>query len=161
VNERIRQQARCNVACLAGATPPEIDRRLRELQEEWDIERVLEMNASIAILSSVALGATVNRRWFALSAVVAGFLLQHAIQGWCPPVPVLRRFGFRTSYEIDEERYALKALRGDFANLDRPTVAEAEIHALERFEDEGGHAFEEPPVAHRDAVDRLMDAVRS
>ncbi len=30
------------------------------------------------------------------------------------PVPVLRRLGFRTTYEIDRERYALKALRGDF-----------------------------------------------
>jgi hypothetical protein len=38
----------------------------------------------------------------------------HAVQGWCPPVPVLRRLGFRTASEIDHERYALKALRGDF-----------------------------------------------
>jgi hypothetical protein len=29
-------------------------------------------------------------------------------------VPVLRRLGFRTASEIDHERYALKALRGDF-----------------------------------------------
>lgn len=31
---------------------------------------------------------------------------------------VLRRLGFRTSTEIDRERYALKALRGDFRRLD-------------------------------------------
>jgi len=49
-----------------------------------------------------------------LPALVTGFLFQHAVQGWCPPVPVLRRLGFRTSYEIEEERQALKALRGDF-----------------------------------------------
>jgi hypothetical protein len=42
------------------------------------------------------------------------FLFQHAIQGWCPPVPVLRRLGFRTANEIEQERTALKALRGDF-----------------------------------------------
>jgi hypothetical protein len=29
-------------------------------------------------------------------------------------VPILRRFGFRTADEINTERYALKALRGDF-----------------------------------------------
>ena len=46
--------------------------------------------------------------------MVGGFLLQHAVQGWCPPVPVFRRLGVRTQTEIDEERYALKALRGDF-----------------------------------------------
>ncbi|HET9942578.1 MAG TPA: hypothetical protein VFR05_04515, partial [Terriglobia bacterium] len=41
-------------------------------------------------------------------------LLQHAVQGWCPPVPLFRRLGIRTQREIDEERYALKAMRGDF-----------------------------------------------
>ena len=49
--------------------------------------------------------------------VVGGFLLQHAVQGWCPPLPVFRRYGVRTQTEIDDERYALKALRGDFRGL--------------------------------------------
>jgi hypothetical protein len=49
--------------------------------------------------------------------VVGSFLLQHAVQGWCPPLPVFRRWGVRTQPEIDYERYALKALRGDFRNL--------------------------------------------
>jgi hypothetical protein len=59
----------------------------------------------------------VDRKFLYLPAVVAGFLLQHAVQGWCPPVPLFRRMGFRTQSEIDHERYALKALRGDFRNL--------------------------------------------
>jgi len=63
------------------------------------------------------LGATVDRRFFALPAVVAGFLLQHALQGWCPPLPVFRRLGFRTQAEMERERYALKALRGDFEKV--------------------------------------------
>ncbi len=37
-----------------------------------------------------------------------------AVQEWCPPVPVFRRLGVRTCQEIDEEKYALKILRGDF-----------------------------------------------
>ena len=49
--------------------------------------------------------------------IVTAFLFQHAIQGWCPPLPILRRLGFRTAREIDTERTALKALRGDFANV--------------------------------------------
>ena len=49
---------------------------------------------------------------------MTGFLLQHALQGWCPPVPVFRRLGVRTTAEIDRERYALKALRGDFGRYD-------------------------------------------
>jgi hypothetical protein len=31
---------------------------------------------------------------------------------------LLRRFGLRTQREIDRERYALKAVRGDFAALE-------------------------------------------
>ena len=49
-----------------------------------------------------------------LPALVTAFLFQHAIQGWCPPLPILRRMGYRTMREIDIERTALKALRGDF-----------------------------------------------
>ncbi len=55
-----------------------------------------------------------GRKWLWLSAGVAGFLLQHALQGWCPPVSVFRRLGVRTRSEIDREKYGLKALRGDF-----------------------------------------------
>jgi hypothetical protein len=50
--------------------------------------------------------------------MVLAFLFQHALQGWCPPVPILRRLAFRTASEIEHERYALKALRGDFSRLD-------------------------------------------
>lgn len=100
--------------------PEEIDRRLDELAHEWDIERTLEANAATLALSGTLLGAFVDRRFLVLPAVVTGFLLQHAIQGWCPPVSVFRRLGVRTSAEIDRERYALKALRGDFGRLNAP-----------------------------------------
>ena len=87
--------------------------RLAELDREWDIERILEANAS-TLAFGVLLGSTVDRRWLALPALVTAFLFQHAVQGWCPPLPVLRRMGFRTADEINQERFALKALRGDF-----------------------------------------------
>lgn len=87
------------------------------MDEEWDIERAIECNASALAFTGVVLGATSDRRWLILPAMVTSFLFQHAVQGWCPPVPVLRRMGFRTAHEIEEERQALKALRGDFAGL--------------------------------------------
>ena len=117
INEQIRHQTERNIARYAAAGKEAINRRLAELDREWDIERTLEANAATAVLVGVTLGATVDRRFFFLPAVVAGFLLQHAVQGWCPPVPIFRRLGFRTASEIDSERYALKALRGDFRNL--------------------------------------------
>lgn len=122
VNQRIRQQTEANLAYFA-VRPEGIDSRLEELDEEWDIERVLEANASALAFTGVVLGAR-DRRYLALSALVTAFLFQHALQGWCPPVPALRRLGVRTAAEIAEERYALKALRGDFQDLpdDRPTL---------------------------------------
>lgn len=94
--------------------PGEIEERLRELKREWDVERTLEANASALAFAGIVLAALVDRRWLALPAAVTGFLFQHATQGWCPPLPVIRRLGFRTATEIAQEFYALKAIRGDF-----------------------------------------------
>ncbi|HNR12113.1 MAG TPA: hypothetical protein PLG17_01175 [Thermodesulfobacteriota bacterium] len=114
LNQQIRQRTRANIQCFAAGGPEAIDRRLAELDAEWDIERTLEANASTLMLIGISLGALVNKKWLFLPAVVASFLFQHALQGWCPPVPVFRRMGIRTAYEIEQERYALKAIRGDF-----------------------------------------------
>jgi hypothetical protein len=119
VNARFQRQLETSVRHFAE-NPAGIDRRLRELDAEWDIERAIEANASALAFTGVALGGTVDKRWLVLSALVTGFLFQHAVQGWCPPVPILRRLGFRTAYEIDEERQALKAVRGDFAPVATP-----------------------------------------
>lgn len=113
INRRIRAQTQRRVEHLALHREL-IPLRLRELEQEWDIERAIEANASALAFAGVALGVTRSRVWLAVPALVAGFLFQHAVQGWCPPIPVLRRLGFRTVYEIEEERQALKALRGDF-----------------------------------------------
>lgn len=116
VNLRIRQRTERSVQFYSKHRN-RIGKRLRELDREWDIERAIEANAAALGFVGTALGVTRDRRWLALPALVTGFLFQHAVQGWCPPVPILRRLGFRTSYEIEEERQALKALRGDFENV--------------------------------------------
>jgi hypothetical protein len=51
------------------------------------------------------------------------FFAQHALQGWCPPLPILRRHGVRAAREIERERYAIKALRGDFDSIPAPQAA--------------------------------------
>lgn len=114
VNERIHRKSEHNVTRVASQGVDGIEDRLAALDKEWDIERTLEANAATLSLVGCALGASVDRRFFAVPAVVAGFLLQHAVQGWCPPLAIFRRLGVRTAAEINQERYALKALRGDF-----------------------------------------------
>jgi hypothetical protein len=114
MNEKIRRATEENIARYGFAGDGTINHRLIELDREWDVERLLEANAATACLVGLTLGVTVNRKWFLFPAAVAGFLLQHTLQGWCPPLAVFRRIGIRTAAEIDHERYALKAIRGDF-----------------------------------------------
>ncbi len=114
-----RIEARTRAAIThAGTNPREIGQRLRELDREWDVERALAANAATLVLVGMGLGLAVDRRFLALPAAVAAFLMQHALQGWCPSLPLLRRMGFRTAREINEERVALKVLRGDFAGFE-------------------------------------------
>ena len=138
VNAMIREQIRESVAIHANLGPRAIQLRLEELDREWDIERLLETNAATIALIGLGLGTLVDRRFLLLPAAVAGFLLQHAVQGWCPPVPLFRSLGVRTAGEIDEERYALKALRGDFnAGSDPPGSDLAGEDIAERVRSDG------------------------
>ncbi|RAI46182.1 YgaP family membrane protein [Rhodoplanes roseus] len=116
VNLRIEAQIAESVRQHAEH-PEAIDHHLQELNREWDIERTLEANASALGFIGVMLGAFASPWWLLLPAIVTAFLFQHAIQGWCPPVPILRRLGFRTEREIDIERNALKVLRGDYGAI--------------------------------------------
>jgi hypothetical protein len=117
LNEAIRARTDAEVVRLESASAEEIAERLRELGEEWDVERLLQVNASTLVIVGVLLGAKMDRRFLLLPAAVFTFFAQHALQGWCPPIPIFRRLGVRTHREIARERYALKALRGDFDNL--------------------------------------------
>lgn len=117
VNERIARKTKENIEFYRSAGGDAIDRRLAELDREWDIERMLEANAASVMLLGIYFSVSVSRKWLLMPMAVGGFLLQHAVQGWCPPLIWFRRMGFRTASEIDYERYGLKVLRGDFAGL--------------------------------------------
>lgn len=112
INECLRRELESRVFYFAR-NPDMIDDRLGELDREWDMERMLETNAAGVSLFGVLMGCR-DRKWLVLPVAVGGFLMQHALQGWCPPVEIFRRIGIRTTKEINDERYALKALRGDF-----------------------------------------------
>lgn len=94
-----------------------LDGVLACLDREWDTERMLETNAACLLLLSLGLGVAKDRRWLWLTGGVAAFLLQHALQGWCPPLSAIRALGIRTAGEIGAEQAALKALRGDFDSV--------------------------------------------
>ena len=113
-NQKIDQEIRDNLKNYTGSDYEVIDERIGELDKEWDIERTLQLNAATLAITGTVLGLVVDKRWLAVPIIVTSFLVQHAIQGWCPPLPIFRKLGFRTRAEIDKEKFALKALRGDF-----------------------------------------------
>lgn len=94
-----------------------IEQRLSELDREWDIERLIETEAPMMTLSGILMSAMFGRKWLLLPMFAQSMVLTHALQGIYPLLPLFRKAGFRTQAEIAAERYALKALRGDFKNL--------------------------------------------
>ncbi|MFT3781874.1 MAG: hypothetical protein QM790_07650 [Nibricoccus sp.] len=114
---RIDAKTRANIRFYASQPRTVLSQRIAELDEERDMEQLLETNAGVISLAGALLGTCVNRRFFLLTGAVLGFLTQHSISGWCPPVPLFRASGIRTRAEIDQEKYALKALRGDFTTF--------------------------------------------
>lgn len=114
LNARLEHEMDVRLAQLQHADRAALDARLDALGREWDIERVLQTNASSLLIAGSVLAMAVDRRFLLLPGAVLSFLLQHALQGWCPPIPLFRRRGVRTAREIARECYAVKALRGDF-----------------------------------------------
>ena len=101
--------------------PEAILGRLEALDREWDIERTLETGSSSLTLLGLVLGTIRGRKWLLLSLGVQGFFLQHAIQGWCPPLPLLRALGVRTFEEIEAERSALYSILEEACRPDGKT----------------------------------------
>ena len=116
VKDRIQYNTEASLLHFAQRLD-DVEMRLNQLKEEWDIERALQTWAGFMISSTLLLGLF-KKRWRLVSMLAAGFLVMHSVNGWRPPVPLLRRLGVRTAREINRERYALKALRGDFAGCE-------------------------------------------
>ena len=131
INERLDAELEDRVREYATRDRDEISCRIHELDQEWDVERVLETNASLVAFAGLLLGVTHCKKWLMLPAIVLPFLFQHATQGWCPPLPILRRLGVRTQKEIDREICALKLLRGDFDEVQALTRPEAALQSTE------------------------------
>jgi hypothetical protein len=69
------------------------------------MERLLETNASALAFTGLALGITHSKKWLIIPGIVLPFLFQHALQGWCPPVPVFRRLSSSVDGVIKQIRF--------------------------------------------------------
>ena len=125
------------LAKLADAGPAAIDARLAELDREWSAGRATKIALAVVTLAGVGLTAAFGWWWAVLPAVAGLFLLEYVFSRHSTLVSVFRGAGLRAGNEIEREKLALRALRGDFRNL--PTVHEiVDRDSISRLEGEGG-----------------------
>ncbi|MES2559370.1 MAG: hypothetical protein V4590_06495 [Bacteroidota bacterium] len=113
----IDETTRENIQKYVDQGESAIDRRIRELDNKWDMERTLRLNISILALAGVLFGTYKKNRWSVLSIAVTAFVAQQLISKWYPTRSLLKKLGLQTHREIEHEKYALKALRGDFKSI--------------------------------------------
>jgi hypothetical protein len=114
VLRRIDDDTAARLQQHADDSPAAITDRLRALDREWDTDRTIEVEAAVTGLAGLALGLLVHPAFRLIPLVVGTALVAYGTTGTYPLLPVLRRLGVRSPREIARERYALKALRGDF-----------------------------------------------
>lgn len=105
-NQKIDLKTRRKISAAKAQGPSAIHARLRELDQEWDIDRVLLANFSVLIFAELLL-ARKNRKWLLGPILQIPFLFMQSTVGWSPPSLWLRPFGVRTTKEIQAEREAL------------------------------------------------------
>jgi hypothetical protein len=147
------------LAAIADAGPIAIDERLAELDRQWTAGRLASAIAGIAVVAGLAL-SFVNPWWLVLPAV-AGLLLCQTFfaRSWLLE-DVLRSLGCRSRFEVDEEKMALKILRGDFTHLH--TVQDVEKQDdISRLEGEGGIVIDPEETVKVEPIEAAKKAVEA
>jgi hypothetical protein len=147
------------LACLADAGPQAITERLNQIDKEWSAGRMTKATIGLFIVAGLGLTALSNPWWLILPAFGGVFLLQYLFTNRSWLGATFREVGYRSGAEIDEERFALKALRGDFRHL--PTVHEIENkNDIARLEGEGGITLD-PEEAKPDTREVVRDVIQA
>ena len=147
------------LACLADAGPEAIEARLAELDRTWTAGRATQATIGLLIVVGFALTVAVSPWWLILPALGGVFLLQYLFSSTCWLGLTFHAMGFPTRFEVEQEKTALRVLRGDFRQL--PTVLDIEDHEdIARLEGEGGITIE-PETAKVDPVEAARSAVEA
>ncbi len=92
--------------------------RIAGFDREWDAEKFVNVSLSGLGIFGLVTGLVGSRLGRLILWIATPLLLLHALGKWQAPEGAVRSAGFRPRKEIDEEKYALKALRGDFKGLE-------------------------------------------
>ena len=150
----------CTLKSAIDGGPAAIDERLAQLDHEWTTGRATKAAAAVVIVVGLAL-SLLNPWWLVLPVAGGAMLLQYLFGRRSVSGAFFHSLGLRTGAEIEQEKVALKALRGDFQNL--PTLHQVEDReATARMEGEGGIAveYDEPKVDLDVAVKEVIGAAK-
>src|ERR1035437_4145949 len=75
-----------NIKEYERKSPAEISQRIKALDKEWDIERVLDLNMSALALCGITSSLLFNKYSIILPILLLLFFIWHSFRGWCPPV---------------------------------------------------------------------------
>jgi hypothetical protein len=114
INDRIEEEIANSIRIQSRKDQKDITSRIRELDQEWDLDRTLTASLASGALISAAISSRKYKKWIYLSLIQLSFLTFHCLRRWSPLSLILRQFRFRSKEEISSEKYALKALRGDY-----------------------------------------------
>ncbi|XXF76055.1 hypothetical protein P2318_23750 [Myxococcaceae bacterium GXIMD 01537] len=117
LNRRIDDKVEACVRSMAQRDRAEMSRYLEKLDREWDLNRAVSVGAAGAAMAALLVAGREGHTLRGIAAVAAGLLLQHGLMGWGPLAELVRALGVRTRREIDLEKFAIKALRGDFERV--------------------------------------------
>ncbi len=151
----------CRLKQAIDGGPESITERLSQLDREWTTGRASKATAGLMIVAGLALTAVFDPWWLVLTAAGGLLLLPYLFGRRSPLGYVFHQFGLRRGSEIEQEKVALKALRGDFQNL---TTVHQVVNQddISRLEGEGGIVYEpeSAPVTAEDAVQGAIGAAK-
>jgi len=91
--------------------------RLKALEDEPELEAVATLGLAGAGVLALIFGLLGSRLWRLFAWLVLPIIFAHARGRLEAPGRFLKTLGLRSRKEIEEEKYALKALRGDFRDM--------------------------------------------
>jgi hypothetical protein len=117
VNDRIDRETNDRVFYHATRPVDFVSHRILELDSERDVEWLLKVSlAGLGLISTGALFVA-RRGWLTIPILAISLLGGSTKNAAKPLLLAFRQIGVRTREEIELERTALLALRGDFGDL--------------------------------------------
>jgi hypothetical protein len=133
-------RVRENVRYFTSLGPDAVSDRLRELDAEWGQERALTTVLTGLSAFGLVMGLFGSRTLRLLTWMATPLLFAYSIGKWAPSSGPKAWHGLRTRKEIEEEKYAFKAWRGDFLGI--------------------GEGEEEASAGNSRKADRVLEAVK-